>query len=253
MLVGWLGQLSAYLVRLAIVRQEGLDAAGYYQAAFAISGSLPGFVFAAMGADFFPRVAAAKNESMATKVVERQIQAGLLLSVPFIAAMIMFKAECVRLLYSPDLDQSAQLVSWMSWAVYIRIISWPMGFWLIARGAPAVVMAIESSASLLTVIASTVLLAVYGTIGASIGTLAAAFAYLAILALLFRLKSGVRFSTSTWQAVAVSAILLGSAQCLGLAEAPKWICIPFGAFLTGLSVWGYFKATHSVAIHDDET
>ena len=253
MLVGWLGQLSAYVVRLAIVRQEGLDAAGYYQAAFAISGSLPGFVFAAMGADFFPQVAAAKNDSMAARVVERQIQAGLLLSVPIIAVMIMFKAECIRLLYSPDLDQSAQLVPWMSWAVYIRIISWPMGFWLIARGAPAVVIAIESSASLLTVIASMLLLAVSGTIGASIGMLAAAFAYLAMLALLFHLKSGARFSTSTWQAVAVSAILLGSAQCLSLAEAPQWICITFGAFLAALSVWGYFKATHTAANHDDET
>ena len=253
MLVGWLGQLSAYLVRLAIVRQEGLDAAGYYQAAFAISGSLPGFVFAAMGADFFPRVAGAQNDSVAVKVVERQIQAGLLLSVPFIAVMIMFKAECVRLLYSPGLDPSAQLVPWMSWAVYTRIISWPMGFWLIARGAPTVVMVIESSASLLTVIASTVLLALSGTIGASIGTLAAAAAYLTTLVLLLRFKSGARFSTLTWQAVAASAILLGAAQCLSLAEAPNWVRMTFGAFLTGLSVWGYFKVTHSPAIHDDET
>ena len=253
MLVGWLGQLSAYVVRLAIVRYEGLDAAGYYQAAFAISGSLPGFVFAAMGADFFPRVAAAKNDSIAVKVVERQIQAGLLLSVPFIALMIMFKAECVRLLYSPSLDPSAQLVPWMSWAVYARIISWPMGFWLIARGAPTVVMVIESSASLLTVIASTVLLAVCGTIGASVGTLAAAVAYLATLVLLLRFKAGARFSTSTWQAVAASAILLGAAQCLSLAVAPKWVLTTFGAFLAGLSVWGYFKVTHSPAIHDDET
>ena len=116
-----------------------------------------------------------------------------------------------------------------------------------------VVMVIESSASLLTVIASTGLLAVSGTIGASIGTLAAAVAYLVMLAVLFRFKSGARFSASTLRAVAASAILLCAGQCLSLADAPKWLLIIFVAFLTSLSVWGYFKVTHSEAINDDET
>jgi PST family polysaccharide transporter len=71
MVVGWLGQLSAYAVRLVIIQQEGLDAAGYYQAAYAISGSLLGFVFSAMGADFFPRVSATKNEEEADDITDK--------------------------------------------------------------------------------------------------------------------------------------------------------------------------------------
>ncbi|MEY3584397.1 MAG: hypothetical protein RJA48_1480, partial [Verrucomicrobiota bacterium] len=78
-----LGAISTYLVRVLILRSHGDDLAagladaGFYQAAFAVTGSLPGVIFSATSSDFYPRVAAAKDEDEARLITEKQIQASL--------------------------------------------------------------------------------------------------------------------------------------------------------------------------------
>jgi PST family polysaccharide transporter len=64
-----LGAVSSYLVRVLILRGHGADIvagladAGFYQAAFAMTGGLPGVIFSASSQDFFPRVAAAAGRA----------------------------------------------------------------------------------------------------------------------------------------------------------------------------------------------
>ena len=181
MVVGWLGQLSAYAVRLAIVRQEGLDAAGYYQAAYAISGSLPGFIFAAMGADFFPRVSAAKNEEEADDITDKQIMAALLLGVPLIAVLMAAGHLAVRLLYADTFIPSVGLLGWMTWGVFVRLFTWPLGFRLLAKGSPRSVVAIEASACIASVVAPMILMPYLGLAGAGIGFLLGSVFYGATL------------------------------------------------------------------------
>ena len=177
MLVGWLGQLSAYVVRLAIVRSEGLDAAGYYQAAFAISGSLPGFVFAAMGADFFPRVAAAKDEEEADEITDKQIQAAMLLGLPLIAGLMAAGHVVIRLLYADTFTPSVGLLTWMTWGVFIRLFTWPIGFRLLARGSSKRLIAIEASASLAMAVTPIIMMHYFGLVGAGAGFLFASIFY----------------------------------------------------------------------------
>lgn len=211
MVVGWLGQLSAYLVRLAIVRQEGLDAAGYYQAAFAISGSLPGFVFAAMGADFFPRVAAAKDEDEARHITERQIQAGILLGVPLVMALLTLGKPSIRLLYAADFDAAIPLLAWMGWGVFLRLITWPIGFWLLARGSSRQVIGFEALGAVIAIVLPMVLLPRFGLVSASAAFAIAALIYGIAIGLTFRRKTGGWFSRDlhVWAIVATLSLAIG--------------------------------------------
>lgn len=211
MLVGWLGQLSAYLVRLAIVRQEGLEAAGYYQAAFAISGSLPGFVFAAMGADFFPQVAAAKDEEEARQITEKQIKAGLLLGAPLIMALLTLGKLTLRLLYANDFNAAIPLLTWMTWGVFLRLITWPLGFWVLARGSSRLVVWLEASGAVVATLLPLVLLPRFGLVSASVAFAIAALVYGVAICLVFRLKSGGWFGRElhVWVVVAVVALAAG--------------------------------------------
>jgi antigen flippase len=211
MLVGWLGQLSAYVVRLAIVRYEGLDAAGYYQAAFAISGSLPGFVFAAMGADFFPRVAAAGDEEEARKITEKQIQAGLLLGLPLIMALLTLGKLSLRLLYANGFDAAIPLLTWMTWGVFLRLITWPLGFWLLARGSSRLVVVLEALAAAVATLLPVLLLPRFGLVSASVAFAIAAASYGVAIGLVFRLKSGGWFGRElhVWLIIAVAALAAG--------------------------------------------
>ena len=212
MMVSWLGQLSAYLVRLAIVRQEGLDAAGYYQAAFAISGSLPGFVFAAMGADFLPRVAAAKDEEEARQITERQIKAGILLGLPLVMALLTLGKPCIRLLYATDFDAAIPLLTWMTWGVFLRLITWPIGFWLLARGSSRQVVGFEALGAVIAIVLPMALLPRFGLVSASAAFAIAAAIYGVAIGLAFRRKTGAWFSRVLHVWAIVAALVLATGQ-----------------------------------------
>ena len=212
MVVSWLGQLSSYLVRLTIVRHEGLDAAGYYQAAHAISGSLPGFVFAAMGADFFPRVAAAKDEAESRKITEKQIQAGLLLGVPLIMALLVLGKHGLRILYASSFDAAMPLLSWMTWGVFIRLITWPLGFWLLARGSSRVMIAIEGVAAVVSALAPAILIGRFGLISTSVAFAISNVIYGIAVVVMCRIQSGEWLGRDVHVWAAMSAAMLAAGQ-----------------------------------------
>ena len=210
MVVGWLGQLSAYAVRLAIVNQSGLEAAGYYQAAYAISGSLPSFVFAAMGADFFPRVAAAKDEAEARDITEKQIQAALLLGLPMVVGLVALGRWALWLLYADSFDAAMPLLPWMAWGVLIRLMTWPMGFWLMARGSGRMVIATETVGAFIASALPFLLLERFGLVAAGVAFALSCIAYGLILIVVFRRRSGGWFGVRThvWAITVVAALAM---------------------------------------------
>ncbi len=212
MVVSWLGQLSSYLVRLTIVRHEGLDAAGYYQAAHAVSGSLPGFVFAAMGADFFPRVASAKDEAESRKMTEKQIQAGLLLGVPLIMALLVLGKHGLRILYASSFEAATPLLTWMTWGVFIRLITWPLGFWLLARGSSRMLIAIEGVAAVVSALAPAMLIGRFGLISTSVAFAISNVIYGIAVTVVCRIQSGEWLGRDVRVWAVASAVLLAAGQ-----------------------------------------
>lgn len=249
MVVGWLGQLSAYLVRLAIVRQEGLDAAGYYQAAFAISGSLPGFVFAAMGADFFPRVAAARDETEARSITEKQIIAGLLLGVPLIVAMLTLGKLSVRLLYADSLDAAIPLLGWMTWGVFARLVTWPLGYWMMARRSPRAFLAVEGAACLVCLVLPVMLMDRMGLVGAAVGFFWSAIFCAILLACLLYRGSGMSPGLGTVKAVLLAIIAVYGCQWLGTLSDHLY----FGVLPTMLAAVGCIWCYRRIIKNEDET
>jgi PST family polysaccharide transporter len=218
MVVGWLGQLSAYAVRFAIVRQEGLDAAGYYQAAYAISGSLPGFIFAAMGADFLPRVAAAKDEAEARVATEHQIQAGLLMGTPLVVVLLSLGDLCLRLLYADGFAAALPLLAWMTWGVFLRLFAWPMAFWLLARGSNRTMIGIEGLSALLMTVLAVALLGSFGLVGCAMGFAYGQALYAVLLVLVARRRSGAWIGARTWGWTILSAAVCVTAQAFAAAR-----------------------------------
>ena len=212
MVVGWASQLSTYLVRMAIVRLEGIEAAGLYQAAYAIAGSLPGFVFAAMGADFFPRVASTTSEEDALKTTEKQIVVGVILAAPLIGIILLFDREILNLLFSKSFESAALPMMWLTWGIFVRLLAWPLGFWMIAKSRPSVVVAVEVGAAILLVALQAYLTQTAGLSGAGVGFLIGYVAYAAVLATLARIAAG------RWFAVRTVAVLLLSALVLALCQ-----------------------------------
>ena len=227
MAVAFLGQFSAYIVQLMLTRSHGLESAGYYQAAFVIAGSLPGFVFTAMGTDFFPRVAAVKTEAEAQDLCEKQIQAGLLLALPLIAALLTLGQLCIYLLYTRSFEPAVPLLSWMIWGVFFRLLSWPMGFWLIARGSSRAVVIVTAATNTFAIFFPVVMLLLYGVTGAAIGFFISCIGSTVIITVVSRRRSGRWLSVQTLRWFALSAMALGLSQFLVVRLNGKyWGLIP---------------------------
>jgi enterobacterial common antigen flippase len=237
MVAGWASQLSTYLVRMAIARMEGIDAAGLYQAAFAIAGSLPGFVFAAMGADFFPRVASTTSEEDALKTTEKQIIIGVMLAAPLIGIILLFDQEILALLFTKSFEPAALPMKWLTWGIFVRLLAWPLGYWMIAKSKPKVFIAVETSAAILLVVLQAWLTHKAGLTGAGIGFFLAYIAYALALVVLARIAAGRWLSSRPVGFILATALLLASCQ-YGSALLDNLIVK--GAMVIGLALWSAF-------------
>ena len=124
------------LTRAIIARKFGIEAAGIYQAAWALSGVFASFVLSAMGADFYPRLTAAIHDrAQAARIVNEQTEIGILLALPGLLAALAFAPIVVRLLYTPEFLPAADLLPWMALGVFGQVVSWPLGFVQPAMGA----------------------------------------------------------------------------------------------------------------------
>jgi PST family polysaccharide transporter len=128
------GVLGAYLVRVMIIRDLSLADAGIYQAAFAISGLYIGIILKAMGKDFYPRLTGVAFQSKEEiQLINEQTQVGMLLAAPGLMFTLALAPIGIELLYSAEYLEAYPVLQWMILGVFLRTISWPMGFLFVAR------------------------------------------------------------------------------------------------------------------------
>jgi PST family polysaccharide transporter len=132
---GLVTTLVAYLTRALITRQIGLEAVGMFQAAFGLAGMFIEFVLKAMGADFYPRLTAASSDHQEmNQLVNEQTEIGILLAAPGLMVTIVIAPWVISIFYSAQFTQAVDLMRWFVFGCLGRVISWPMGFILLAKG-----------------------------------------------------------------------------------------------------------------------
>lgn len=125
----------AYAVRIMILRTLGLPATGLYQSAWTLGGLYVGFILQAMGADFYPRLTASiHNHEDANRLVNEQTLIGLLLAGPGVLATLTVAPLVVTLLYSANFGAAVGILRWICLGAALQVITWPMGFIVVAKG-----------------------------------------------------------------------------------------------------------------------
>lgn len=126
---------GTYLIRVIVIRYIDLDAAGIYQAATAISTMYIGVILDAMGKDFYPRLAAvAENAKEEIAIINEQTEIGMYLAAPGLLFTMALAPYAIKILYSVEFIEAYYILQWMILGVYLRTISWPMGYLFISRG-----------------------------------------------------------------------------------------------------------------------
>jgi enterobacterial common antigen flippase len=128
---------SAYLIRIAVLRVAGFEATGYYQAAWTIGGLYVNFILQAMGADFYPRLTAVShNNILCNRLVNEQTRIGLLMAGPGAIATLTFAPLIISWSYTPQFNAAIEILRWICLGAAIRVLTWPMGFIILAKGRP---------------------------------------------------------------------------------------------------------------------
>ena len=202
-----------------IVRKLGLDANGVYQAAWAISGMFAGFILGAMGTDFYPRLTAvAHDHGQVNRLINEQTEIGILLALPGLLGTLAFAPWIMRIFYTAKFLPGAELLPWFVLGIFGQVISWPMGFAVMAQGAAGWYVAIETSANMLRFVLSLVLLQWLGLWGTA---LAIPLLYVFVTALVYwicRRLTGFRWAAGSLKLLATSAALV-----LAGFAAQKWL------------------------------
>lgn len=135
---------ASYAVRAMVLHVEGLDGAGYYSAAWTLGGLYVGIVLQAMGADFYPRlVGAISTHAECNRLVNEQTRISLLLAGPGVIATLTFATPVMSLFYSTSFVAAVDVLRWICLGVALRVITWPIGFIIVAKNNCLVFVAAE--------------------------------------------------------------------------------------------------------------
>lgn len=138
----------SYLTVTLITQQEGTQAVGLYSAAFALSGMFVNFVLGAMGADYYPRLTnVASDKPAMVRMVNEQTEIGLLLAFPGLLATMALAPWILQLFYTREFLGAVELLQWFILGCMGRVISWPLGFVMLALGKGRYFLLTETTAN----------------------------------------------------------------------------------------------------------
>lgn len=128
---------AGFLATRALVQHRlGFDSSGQFQAAWAIGMAFQGAILASITGDFFPRItAAAADRISSAKMINEQIELGLLICLPFALVLMGLAPWVIRLLYTPQFLPAVDLLRWQIVGDLLKMACFPMGYALVAFGA----------------------------------------------------------------------------------------------------------------------
>jgi O-antigen/teichoic acid export membrane protein len=211
MLGGLATVATLLLVRGLISKELGLDAAGYFAAAWGITMTYVGFLLGAMGADYYPRLTEViHNKVAAVRLMNDQAQLGLAIGGPVLLLLIGLAPWVITLLYSSAFEPAVTLLQWQMVGNVFKLASWAMSFSIVAAARGKTFFLMELSFNIVFLSMVFVFLPRVGLEVTAYAFVLGYFVYLTIVYLLARSIHGFR-----WQALSLG--LLGLHTSLGLA------------------------------------
>lgn len=151
-LAGIFGSGAEMLIRSYLNVTGDLDVVGLYNAGFLLTITYAGMVFSAMETDYFPRLSGvAADRLRMSETVNRQIEVSLLLVSPMLAVLMLLLPVLVPLLFRSDFLPMVPMAQVMVFSMYLRAVTLPISYMVLARGDSLAFLLIEGSESLLMV------------------------------------------------------------------------------------------------------
>ncbi len=215
MVSGLVTALGHLAVRTLVQREMGADALGQFHAAWTIGMTYLGFVLGAMAADYYPRLTGAINDhAAAVQLVNEQTEVALLLCAPVLLVLLGLAPWVIQLLYSAEFAPAVEILRWQLLGDILKVMSWPLGFIILASGAGKTFVATETLGIGVFVLGVFIGLPLIGVVATGVAFLALYAVHLPLVWWLGGRMIGFRWTRAVrWQAVMV----IGAAAVVELA------------------------------------
>lgn len=126
---------ASYVVRIFISNTGGVEQVGLYNSGFAIINTYVGMIFTAMGADYYPRLAAvAGDDAKCREEINQQAEIALLIMTPVIILFLAFIKWVVVILYSTKFVPVKDMILWAAMGMLFKSASWAVAFIFLSKG-----------------------------------------------------------------------------------------------------------------------
>ncbi|MGO4706483.1 O-antigen translocase [Microvirga sp. 2MCAF38] len=211
---GFLTVGATYAVRIIVMRQAGMEAAGMYQAAWALAGLYTGVILQALGADFYPRLTAvAQDNPECNRLVNEQAEISMLLAGPGVIATLTLAPLVMTIFYSAEFNAAANLLRWLCLGMMLRVVAWPMGFVVLAKGAQQIFFWTEVAAAIVHVGLAWLLVPVLGLNGSGAAFFVLYVWHSVLTYVIVRRISGFRWSATNLRLGIVFLPMVGAVFC----------------------------------------
>ena len=219
---------AAYAVKTIVVRLSGFEAAGLYQSAWALGGLYVGFILQAMGTDFYPRLTAvSKDHARCNQLVNQQALVSMLLAGPGAIATLTFAPLVIALFYSAKFAGAVMVLRWISLGMMLRVITWPMGFIVVAKGAQKIFVWTEIAATVVHVGLAWLFVRQFGVVGAGMAFFGLYVWHGILIYIIVRRLTGFAWSAENLRTAAIFLPLMG-AVFAAVYMLPLWLATGVG-------------------------
>lgn len=205
------GSLAVLTIRSVIVKTHGIDLAGIYHAAWAVSAVLGNLITGSISSDFYPRLASeVHNNENANRVVNETIQAGILMTLPVVLLTISFSDWIMVILYTASFTPGAELLTYFAGSAFLTVISYPLGYILVAKAASVRYATITTAFHIAHVIAVVFLVQRYGIAELAASHLLLAVIYMLLMRMLVARLFDFKFTSKTVVLITIAIIIIFS-------------------------------------------
>jgi PST family polysaccharide transporter len=119
---------------IIVLHTLGTSSVAFYMASVAIAGTYMGFLLAAMGQDYYPRVSAARHRpSELVRLVNEQMRLILILVAPMILALLAVAPYLIPIVYTRAFGPAVTVLEWQLAGDMLKFMSWTMSIVVLAR------------------------------------------------------------------------------------------------------------------------
>jgi len=245
-----MGACVTYAARQIVLRQFGLDGVGLWVAAFNISGVLVGFVLAAMGTDYFPRLTGLVHSAPeVSRTVNTQVEIALCLALPALLATLLFAPLGIKLLYSNQFNAAIPVLRWSVFGMFLRVVTWPLGFVILAQGRGGLYFLNDLYVHVIYLAALVLGGRAWGLAGLGIAGLLQYVGYLFFILPVAWLIARAAWSRSNCLRIVLAALLLAAAACLSRWERHPLLFNGIGVLaVAGAGAWAALNLSRKTGL-----